>query len=100
MAGPNVGFKVEINTPKIATATVPPWGHQGKAGGEGERIIALPTKPWIARKIIIDGRSHRRAAEQAGQQKSAKLRPTNTHRVESAWAVQADSGIMTISAIR
>ena len=48
-------------------------------------IIAPPTKPWIARNIIIDGRSQAAPQNRLVRVNNA-AEATNTQRVESAWA--------------
>ncbi len=85
IAGPSVGASVEI-TPRIAVATAA-FGPSKKVKPveKASGIIAPPTKPWMARNTIIEGRSHA-APQNRLVTVNRAAEPTNTHRVDSACA--------------
>ena len=85
IAGPSVGARVEI-TPRIAVA-IAAWvpSKNAKPVEKASGIIAPPTKPWMARNTIIEGRSHA-APHNRLVKVNSPADATNTQRVESAWA--------------
>ena len=99
MVGPSVGANVET-TPStaIAIARLEPSKNENTVANT-TGIIAPPTNPCTARNRIIEGRSQARPQSRL-ESVNRPAEIANSQRVDSACARNADSGIMTISAIR
>ncbi len=99
MVGPRAGARVEM-TPStaVAMASRRPL-KKAKPVAKTSGIIAPPTKPCTARNTAIETRSLVRPQARLARVNRPAER-ANSHRLEIASARKAESGIMTISAIR
>ncbi len=97
--GPSVGASV-ATTPRIAgiKACFLPWNNT-KPVANTVGTIAPPTKPCTARQAIITFRFQAKPQAMLDTVNAA-AETVNSQRVENARLRNADSGIITISAIR
>ncbi len=99
MVGPSVGAKVETMPSTAGTMARRLPSNRAKPVANTVGTMAPPTKPWMARKVVMDS-MFQAAPHIRLEIVNSTAESVNSQRVDSAWERNAASGIITISAMR